>query len=247
MRGGTQAHRFLCNDGHQYVVKFQNNPLGKRVLVNEWIGAKLLHAFDLRAAHAAIVNLPPPAADGCTIEGLTDSVAPAEGLCFGSRCPANPETTALYDLLPDCLLETINRKDFLGALVFDQWLGHVDRRQAVFHRDVTTRRLVATLIDNSHILGASTWSLPDAPSLASLYHRSVVYRDLLRLGHLDEWIERVADFSPDQLYLVFASVPQDWISEPDRHEYERLFEVLVARRHRVQDWVRVIVRQFAEL
>ena len=35
MRGGAQAHLMRADDGHFYVVKFQNNPQRLRVLANE--------------------------------------------------------------------------------------------------------------------------------------------------------------------------------------------------------------------
>ncbi len=35
MRGGAQSHLMRCSDGHYYVVKFQNNPQHRRILVNE--------------------------------------------------------------------------------------------------------------------------------------------------------------------------------------------------------------------
>ena len=34
MRGGAQSHLMRCDDGNYYVVKFQNNPQHRRVLVN---------------------------------------------------------------------------------------------------------------------------------------------------------------------------------------------------------------------
>jgi hypothetical protein len=35
MRGGTQAHLFECKDRYSCVVKFQNNPQHRRMLINE--------------------------------------------------------------------------------------------------------------------------------------------------------------------------------------------------------------------
>jgi len=35
MRGGAQSHLMRCDDGYYYVVKFQNNPQHRRILVNE--------------------------------------------------------------------------------------------------------------------------------------------------------------------------------------------------------------------
>ena len=41
MRGGAPSHLMRCSDGLYYVVKFQNNPQHRRILVNEMLGTKL--------------------------------------------------------------------------------------------------------------------------------------------------------------------------------------------------------------
>jgi hypothetical protein len=41
MRSGAQSHLMRCADGHYYVVKFQNNPQHRRILVNELLGTRL--------------------------------------------------------------------------------------------------------------------------------------------------------------------------------------------------------------
>src|SRR5271166_5034186 len=41
MRGGAQSHLMRCSDGNYYVVKFQNNPQRRRILVNELLGTRL--------------------------------------------------------------------------------------------------------------------------------------------------------------------------------------------------------------
>jgi hypothetical protein len=41
MRGGAQSHLMRCDDGGYCVVKFQNNPQHKSVLVNELLGTRL--------------------------------------------------------------------------------------------------------------------------------------------------------------------------------------------------------------
>src|SRR5260370_23196347 len=41
MRGGAQSHPMRCDDGYYYVVKFQNNPQHRRILVNEPLGTRL--------------------------------------------------------------------------------------------------------------------------------------------------------------------------------------------------------------
>jgi hypothetical protein len=41
MRGGAQSHLMRCSDGEYYVVKFQNNPQGVRILANELLATRL--------------------------------------------------------------------------------------------------------------------------------------------------------------------------------------------------------------
>ena len=41
MRGGAQSQLMRCSDENYYVVKFQNNPQHRRILVNELLGTRL--------------------------------------------------------------------------------------------------------------------------------------------------------------------------------------------------------------
>src|SRR5258705_11640121 len=50
MRGGAQSHLMRCSDGNYYVVKFQNNPQHRRILVNELLGIRLASRLGLPTA-----------------------------------------------------------------------------------------------------------------------------------------------------------------------------------------------------
>jgi len=39
MRGGAQSHLLEADDGQFYIVKFQNNPQHRRILVNELVAS----------------------------------------------------------------------------------------------------------------------------------------------------------------------------------------------------------------
>jgi hypothetical protein len=41
MRGGALSHLMRCSHENDYLVKFQNNPQHRRVLVNEMLGTRL--------------------------------------------------------------------------------------------------------------------------------------------------------------------------------------------------------------
>src|ERR1700682_1605458 len=105
MRGGAQSHLMRCDDGYYYVVKFQNNPQHRRILVNELLGTRL-----------------PRARIPCQ-----------PGLQFGSRYPGDPRQLTLHDFLPDeQLREVENLHDFAGMLVFDKWTCNTNGRQTLF-------------------------------------------------------------------------------------------------------------------
>jgi len=88
MRGGAQAHLMRCSDGHYYVVKFQNNPQHRRILVNEMLGTRLAARLGLPTTPAAIVEVPEELirlTPGLAVEMPHSSIPCQPGLQFGSR------------------------------------------------------------------------------------------------------------------------------------------------------------------
>jgi len=57
MRGGAQSHLIRYTDGHYYVVKFQNNPQHRRILVNELLGTRLASRFGLPTAPVEVIEV----------------------------------------------------------------------------------------------------------------------------------------------------------------------------------------------
>jgi hypothetical protein len=138
MRGGAQSHLMRCDDGGYYIVKFQNNPQGVRVLANELLGTRL----------AARLGIPVPGAEVVTVpeelirytEDLVMQLGRGRAVCkpgkqFGSRFPGSPAETAVSDFLPEEILRAVaNLEDFCGILAFDKWTCNTNGRQAVFYR-----------------------------------------------------------------------------------------------------------------
>jgi hypothetical protein len=90
MPGGAQSHRMRCSDGYYDVVKFQNNPQHRRILVNEMLGTKLAARLGLPTVPVAIVDVSEE------LIGLTPELAMElprtriprpPGLQFEGRCP----------------------------------------------------------------------------------------------------------------------------------------------------------------
>jgi hypothetical protein len=139
MRGGAQSHLMRCSDGNYYVVKFQNNPQHRRILVNELLGTRLASRLGLPTAPvevvevgAELIRLTP----GLCIELPRSRTPCAAGLQFGSRYPGDPRQMTLHDFLPDeKLREVENLHDFAGMLVFDKWVCNTNGRQTVFFEE----------------------------------------------------------------------------------------------------------------
>jgi hypothetical protein len=144
MRGGAQAHLMRCADDNYYVVKFQNNPQGRKILANELLGSRLAARMGLPTAGAETVEV-----RRGLIERTDDLVMQlgrgrepcSAGLQFGSRYPGDPAATVVYDFLPDEQLRDVrNLEAFAGVLVFDKWTCNTNGRQAVFCRAGEARR-----------------------------------------------------------------------------------------------------------
>src|SRR5215510_11362521 len=100
MRGGAQSHLLEADDGRFYIVKFQNNPQHRRILVNELVSSVFLRYLQISAAESAIVLV-----DDRFIREHPELVitlgtrsTPVEpGWHFGSLHPGDPERVAIYD------------------------------------------------------------------------------------------------------------------------------------------------------
>ena len=209
MRGGAQAHLLEADDGHFYVVKFRNNPQHRRVLVNEWIASTFLQYLQVAAPETAIVRLTPEflAGNPEVSIALGNERRPAEaGWHFGSRYPGDPNRVAVYDFVPDALLDRVeNRNEFLGVLVFDKWTGNADARQSIFLR-ARLREYVPTfqghalrvgflalMVDHGYIFNGPHWEYADSP-LMGLYFRPKVYSHVRGWDEFQPWLDRVLNF-----------------------------------------------------
>src|SRR3979411_292386 len=192
MRGGAQPHLMRCSDQQYYVVKFQNNPQHRRVLVNELLGTKLAARMGLPTAPATVVNvseelilLTPELA----MELPRARIPCQAGPQFASRYPGDPRHVTLHDFLPDeQLREVRNLHDFAGMLVFDKWTCNTDGRQVVFPR----KRLIyrAVMIDQGFCFNSGECNFPDAP-LRGRYARTCVYDGMHGIDDFEPWLSKL--------------------------------------------------------
>lgn len=239
MRGGAQSHLMRCDDGNYYVVKFQNNPQHRRILVNELLGARLAGRLGLPVAAVEIVyvseeliNLTP---DLC-MEMPRTRIPCEAGKQFGSRFPGDPHEVTLHDFLPEKqLMEVENLGDFAGMLVFDKWTCNTNGRQTVFlpprreNQDPQTARFRTLMIDQGFCFNAGEWNFPDAP-LRGLYSRNRVYEGVIGRNSFAVWLERIEKRMTEKAFNILArEIPPEWYDD-DLDALWRLLEQLHKRR-----------------
>ena len=175
------------------------------------------------------------------------------GVHFGSRFPGDPARLAVYDFLPDPLLDkVVNLPDFLGILVFDKWMGNADARQAIFFRSRIAERtpaargqslrvgMVAQMIDHGYVFDGPHWIFHDSP-LQGLYFRKHIYRGVRALDSFQPWLDRVTYFPEDIVDQALKRVPPAWL-DGEREALEGLLERLIRRRRRVPDLIEDLAR-----
>jgi hypothetical protein len=243
MRGGAQSQLLRCSDGEYYVVKFQNNPQGVRILANELLASILARRFGLPVPETAIVHV-----DGELIRFTEDLVIELgqgrvrcqPGLCFGSKFPRDPAASqdrlpAVWDMLPEAHFRTItNMSDFAGMLVFDKWTGNTDDRQSIFFRNQGQFQFTALMIDSGFCFNGQEWNFPDSPRLG-VCMRPGVYEQVRGIEAFEEWISRLErQIDESVLMSAFEAIPPEWY-ERDEHSLLQLLKLLNYRRTKVRD------------
>jgi len=257
MRGGAQAHLIEASDSSFYVVKFINNPQHRRILVNEWLASAFLRYLQIHVPETAAIELTEDFIAGSpelylSVGTRREPVPP--GIHFGSRMAVHPDRVAVFDFLPDKLLNKIeNRADFLGTLVFDKWASNVDSRQAVFFRaraktwtplkgEAPARvGFFAQMIDHGFAFNGPHWEFQDSP-VQGLYFRTAVYEEVSSLDSFQPWLDMVRNFPLEVIDSAWKQIPRDWLRE-DESPLEDLLESLVKRRSRVAELIEDARRQ----
>jgi hypothetical protein len=240
MRGGAQSQLMRCADDGYYVVKFQNNPQGVRILANELLGTRLAARIGLPTPVAVVVEVRESLiehTDDLVIELGRGRTRYRAGLQFGSRYPGSPAETVVYDFLPDeQLRDVVNLADFCGMLVFDKWTCNTNGRQAIFFRARGESRYQAQMIDQGFCFNAGEWDFPDG-SLRGLYARHRVYEGVRGIESFEPWIARVeSKITESVLDEVASEIPPEWYNF-DLDALDKMLEQLLRRRKLVRELV----------
>ncbi|MFZ0639230.1 MAG: HipA family kinase [Candidatus Acidiferrales bacterium] len=244
MPGSSQSHLMRCSDRSDYVVKFQNNPQGSRILANELLGSLLAERLGLPVPRVALIYVSEeiirrnPAMVILLRHGK--ETCPA-GICLGSLYPRGPNPTrfaalrVLRDSLPVGFSWDVveNERDFWGMLVFDKWTCNTDRRQCIFVRTNGYRSYRAMMIDQGYCFNGGEWNFPDSP-LQGLYRRGNVYEQVRGIQEFETWLHALeTEIDGTTLRKLGEVIPPRWY-QFNRDNLDTLLCQLDARRARVR-------------
>jgi hypothetical protein len=242
MRGGTQAHLMRASDGNLFVVKFQNNREGVRVLANEFFATNLAITLGLPMAEGAVIEVSDQLIANTPelrVEIGGTTIPCAAGLQYASRYVADPLTEQVFDYMPETQFwRVVNRNDLVRMLAFDKWTGNCDGRQTVFTKRERQSSYQMTFIDQHYCFDGERWTFPDLP-LMGTYFRNQVYEGVTGWESFEPILTRIEEIGYDDLWRAAAQIPYDWYE----YDGEGLFQ-LVEMLYRRRSWVRDLITEF---
>lgn len=231
--GVTSPQLFRASNGKTYVVKLQNNCMGTKVLVNEyvacWFGQRMELCFppsDLIEIHEQVFK------KNRRLKAAGIKPRPH----FASQyIHGNGYVSRRY------LQRAVNKRAMAGVMLFDHMFHNVDRTKnrknlLVCHEDAA---YVLYAIDNSHLFVRGRWSVHSLEKLTSriAVNHWRAYGWLLKYFLAAEdfapYVTKVKGISDQDLAQLVQSIPQEWL--PKDSERAALLNYMIARCNMVDD------------
>jgi hypothetical protein len=231
--GVTSPQLFRADDGKVYVVKLQNNRMGPKVLVNEYVACWFGQRMQLCFPPSDLIEL--------TTKVLQKSrrlkmMGLKQGPHFASQYLHHNRYVTRRDLQ-----KAINKDAMAGVMLFDHLFHNVDRTKnrknlLVRHEE---EAYVLYAIDNSHLFVRGRWN---EERLEKLTNKVVVnhYRaygwllkNFLSVEDFVPYVAKVKDITKDELTELVHSIPPEWLLKDG--ESEALLRYMMARCSLVDD------------
>jgi hypothetical protein len=216
-RGVTAPHLFAADDDETYVVKFQANKIGPKVLVNELLAARLGQRWDLCFPPGGLIYLSQEVL--AKEPYLSHRVQP--GVHFASRFLSG--CRYLNRIL---LHKAVNKRDMAGVMLFDHLFHNVDRtrnpRNLLIRKETAGWRLYA--IDHSHLFYRGRWTQESLNKLATIisvnHQRSfgVLLKHYLQADDFLPCLQKVAETNDADFAEVVNEIPREWLPGADERE-----------------------------
>lgn len=226
MRGGCQAHLMRCSDEQYYVVKFQNNPQHRRVLVNELLATRLAARLGLPTTPVAIVEVSEELirlTDDLVMQTPRQRLPCQPGLQFGSRYFGSLRIANSFGCLPyGHRYAPEDLSNLRGMLIFDRWTCNTDGRQIIFSKTGDEPRYLMAMIDQGLCFNCGEWNFPDSPR-RGLYMDNSVYAEIKTLDDFEPWLSKLeSELTLDVICDLAKDIPPEWYA----HETDSLHGLL---------------------
>lgn len=234
MRSNSRSFLIEGTTGKYYVAKLADGLNGNRLLVNEFLSTRFLQHIGVATPTVCLLEVPEvgnPRALCFSEQGEPFHLKP--GLHLGSECPLDPRVTAIFDVLPRSLYGRVrNLTDLAAVFVFDRWASYTGTRSTIFFRNEndSDRRFQLNTISGAAAFGGRAWQFAD-DGLKGLVWPTQVYRFLAMKYLCEMAIDRINMPTEQDIHEHCAQVPDDWLTESDRHILlTEVIETLLSRR-----------------
>ncbi len=208
--GVTSPSLIKGDDGFTYVVKMQNNRLGTKVLVNEYIAAWLGRQLELPFPFGACIRL----SDEFVAQNRRRFHRRAKaGIHFASRYLKGAKYVHYYHMP-----QVTNKAEFAGVILFDHLFLNEDRtlngKNLLICREANGYRMQA--IDNSHLFGSGRWVTENLASIKRRFrlnqrraYGALLKRDLCG-NDFACYIARFKALDDGQIRAAMDGIPKEW-------------------------------------
>ncbi len=239
-RGVTRPLLVLADDGNSYVVKLQSNPLGCKVLVNEFLAKELGQKLQLCFPPGDLIAFDPAIAAGLSRQ-LRQPVALTEHF-------ASQFLPKAYYVTARSASGAVNRREMAGILFFDHLFHNFDRtrnrRNLLLCREKTGARIYA--IDHSHLFYRGRWQVEsllrqaEKIVLNSFGLYGFLLREILYPADFLPYEERFCSLTDRDFCEMIQKIPAAWAISSLERQALALF--LIKRRALAKDIVAALCR-----
>jgi hypothetical protein len=238
--GCTKPYYIACSDGNQYAVKFKENPEGPRVLVNEYVCAKIAEVLELPLASPSFIEIDQNfiSVYGQQIEEhVGKRITP--GLHFGTK--KIRKAFQIYD--STMLQEAVNVDCIPDIILFDHLICNTDRESNGGNLIFDASNMSIVIIDHTHAFDLGPiWTAHDLRQRIgepfTIFNTSgYIYKKLVPYvkGHnpFSNILKKMKRLTPDLLFDIILNIPEEWNVTLD--EKHALHEYLVDRLNRIEN------------
>jgi len=241
LRGTTQPHVVHFNRKDQWIVKFKNNPLGNRTLVNEYVVAQLARMLQLPIPSFRVVNLPKEVIKKNRIL-RRNHFESGNQFCMALIQRGSPLIIDEHEKMVHGL---VNRQDLAYMIVFDQWIGNSDRtKRNIIFQTISRGKFKLYLIDHGNCFPKGRkWTInslkkqskkPVAKSVHKLYQKFYCNPDLLY-----QFMNTIIALPNEVIYSIVSSIPNDW--EVTEKEKRALVKHLIRRKRVLPSIIKMFI------